>query len=166
MKTLRITWKGGNKKQKMMSKKGIVLLTFVLMCMSAIAQPRGDRSERHERIEALKVGYITEQLNLDSKQAKGFWPVYNSYENERRALRKSFYEKYKDENPTADRRAARDYIEANLDYQEQDLDIKKTYKEKLLKVITPEQLAALYKAERGFKQMLIKELRERRGGRQ
>lgn len=147
-----------------MSKKGLILVIFIMGCVTAMAQPHYSK-EKHERIEALKVGYFTEQLELTSKQAKEFWPVYNSYEAERRGLRRSFYEKYKGDNPTADRRAARDYIEANLDYQEQDLEIKKVYKDKFLKVLTPEQLAALYKAERGFREMLIKELRERRGRR-
>lgn len=146
-----------------MKKYSLILCSMLLLCISAVAQPGHDRAKGRERIEALKIGYITEQLDLSSKQAKGFWPLYNAYEKERHQLRKGFYETFKDENPGADRHAARDYIEANLDYQEQELAIKKEYKEKFLKVITPEQLVALYKAERGFKQMLIKELRERRG---
>lgn len=150
-----------------MSRAGLILLTILLAATTAIAQP--ERGHGHhpsrERIEALKVGYITEQLDLSSKQAKSFWPLYDSYEDKRHELRKGFYEKYKDENPGADRGAARDYIRDNIDYQEQDLALKKEYKEKFLKVITPEQLAKLYQAERGFKQMLIKELRDRRGGR-
>ena len=41
--------------------------------------------------------------------------------------------------------------------------IKKKYKDEFLKVISPEQLADLYRAERGFKEMLLRELGRRQG---
>lgn len=141
-----------------MKKIVLILMAFFAVGVLATAQPRG---KDRDKIKALRIAYITEKLDLKSKQAEQFWPIFNAFEDERHELRKSFYSKYKDENPDKDKKAARDYIEANLDYQEKDLDLKKRYKDKLLKVISPEQLAALYQAERGFREMLVKELRNR-----
>lgn len=142
-----------------MSKAGIFLLTFLLAFATANAQPHNNK--KHERIKALKIAYITEQLNLSAEQAQKFWPVYNSFEKEKWSIRKSFFDKYRNDNPTSDKHAAREYVEANLDYQQQELTLKKKYKDELLKTISAEQLAALYKSERGFRQMLIKELGDR-----
>lgn len=145
-----------------MSKTGIFLLTLLVAFTTATAQPK--HGKNHDRIKALKIAFITEKLDLNSSQAEKFWPVYNRYEREKWELRKSFINKYKTDNPASTPMAAHEYIEANLEYQEQELDIKKKYKDELLKAITAEQLAELYKAERGFKQLLLKELGDRRGG--
>lgn len=143
-----------------MKQIALIITTFFLALTVATAQPQHDKVR--DRIKALKIAYVTEKLDLSSDQATKFWPVYNSFEKEKHTLRKSFYSKFKDENPTADKKAAHNYIEANLDYQEQELALKKKYKDKLLKVISPEQLVELYQAETGFKRMLLKELHDRR----
>ncbi|MCB9045566.1 MAG: hypothetical protein H6550_05450 [Chitinophagales bacterium] len=144
-----------------MRKTGLFLLTMLLAVTTVIAQP--DRDHKHDRIKALKIAYITEKLDLTSEQAQKFWPVYNRYEKEKWDTRRKFFDKYRNENPTASRDAAREYLEANLDYQENELELKKKYKDELLKTITAEQLVELYNAETGFRQMLIKELGKRHG---
>lgn len=143
-----------------MKKLGLLLLTILLTNILVVAQPNG---KKHEQIKALKIAYITEQLDLSPKQAESFWPVFNQFEEERHNLRKSFFEKYKNENPAADKKTARAYIQADIQFQEQELELKKKYNSKLQEVITPEQLVKLHRAERGFKEMLLKELRDRRG---
>ena len=39
-------------------------------------------SQKGEKIESLKIGYLTNKLNLDAKTAEKFWPIYHQYENE------------------------------------------------------------------------------------
>lgn len=144
------------------------IVLFLLMCVLTVAtasaqQAATDKEKNRERIKALKVAYITEQLNLKADQAEKFWPVYNKFEKEKWALRKDFFNKYKNDNPTATTTTAREYIDDNLEYQEKELDLKKKYKDELLKTISAEQLAKLYQSEKGFRQMLLKELCNRPG---
>jgi Spy/CpxP family protein refolding chaperone len=40
-----------------------------------------DFKEKKEKIKALKVAYITEELNLTSEEAQKFWPIYNTYDD-------------------------------------------------------------------------------------
>jgi len=42
-----------------------------------------------ERIEVLKMAYITKELNLTPDEAQKFWPVYNNYTQEIRAARQN-----------------------------------------------------------------------------
>ena len=139
---------------------------FLLTCIAAmnIATAQTPKEQKIERIKALKVAYITEQLNLEPVQAEKFWPVYNKFEQEKWQMRKEFITKFKNDNPASTPHAAREYIDANLDYQEQELELKKKYKDELLKTITPEQLVQLYRSEKGFRQMLLKELHDRPAG--
>jgi len=144
-----------------MSRTITFLLALLIACSTATAQPMHEKNR--DKVRSLKIAYITEQLDLQPEQAEKFWPVYNKFENEMWQIRKGFIDQYKNDHPNGDRNTAQQYIEDNLDYQEQQLALKKKYKDQLLKIISPEQLAKLYKAERGFKQMLIKELGKRQG---
>lgn len=145
-----------------MRKTGLLLMTFLIACTTVWAQP--GTPEQRERIKALKIAYITEKVELSTEQAEKFWPVYNQFEKEMHNLHRGFMDKYRDENPASDERRAHEYIDANLDFQEQALELKKKYKDEFLKMISAEQLAELYMAERGFKEMLLKELRRRQDG--
>ena len=42
-----------------------------------------------EKVEALKVGFITQRLDLTTEEAKVFWPVYNKYSDELKKLRRT-----------------------------------------------------------------------------
>jgi Spy/CpxP family protein refolding chaperone len=121
------------------------------------AQPRGRAGER---IHAIKVGYLTDRLKLTPEQAAAFWPVYNRYESEVREAKRAFRQKYR--GGAADEAEANEYIDDQLDYQQQVLAINRRYKDRMLAIISPQQLAALYEAERDFRKLLLQQLRERR----
>lgn len=136
---------------------------MMVMGLAAMAQPT--REER-ERIKTLQIAYITQKVKLTPAQAEKFWPVYNAYEREKLQLRKEYGEKYLAEHPSSTRMDAREAVNANIEFKEQELALLKRYKDELLKTISEEQLAELYKAEAGFRQMLIQELGKRRGNMQ
>lgn len=144
--------------------KRIIFFCAMLLLFSA-GQSNAQMRQRGERVHAIKVGYITDRLQLSSKQAATFWPVYNEYEQDHRNARRAFREKYRNGNPMKNDEIAGQFIDDNLDFQEQALNINKKYKEAFLKIISPQQLATLYEAERDFKKLLIQQLRERRGRR-
>lgn len=134
-------------------------MLFVLGFTAVQAQ---QGNEEQQRIRAYKVKLITERLKLSDEQATKFWPVYTRYESERKGIWRSFKQKYQEKNPgNTDREKARQYINDNIEYQEQIVEVKKKYKDEMLKVISPQQLAALYQAERDFYNDLIKQLRDK-----
>ena len=145
-------------------KRIIGIFGIMLLGLSLYAQPygRGNRmGQAGERIHAIKVGYLTERLHLTPVQAATFWPVYDEREAEMRDARKAFREKYRDGNVDNDEEANR-FIDDNLDFQEQALSINRRYKDRMLKIISPQQLATLIEAERDFKKLLLQQLRQRR----
>ena len=128
---------------------------------------RGDAGARNggrraDRIEAIKIGYLSERLQLSTPQAEAFWPVYHAYERELREAQAAFRRKYGGSaNLKSDAEAGR-FIEDKLDFQEQTIRIRRAYKERFLKTISATQLASLYEAERDFRELLLKRLRDRR----
>jgi len=145
--------------------KRLLHIVFLLVLFSNVcaAQPPGSE-RRFERIHAIKVAYITDRLKLNGEESARFWPVYNKYDQEKRALRKRFSKKCIEDNivPMDDAKAMR-YVDEDLDYQEHELALKRRYKDKLQKVLSPQQLAELYTAERDFKIMLLQQLNDKHG---
>lgn len=138
--------------------KKYFFLLVILFCVSLKAQAQSER--RQQRIETAKIAIITNRLNLSPEQAKMFWPVYNEYVSKRKEIRKSM-KQLRVENANLD--ASDDELVADmrkmLAFRRSEADLDKEYFEKLLKVISPRQLATLYKTEKEFTKMLLKRLR-------
>ncbi|HMZ46244.1 MAG TPA: hypothetical protein PLU36_05525 [Chitinophagaceae bacterium] len=120
-------------------KQILILFTFVALSFSSLAQG----NKRGEKVQALKVAYMTQVLKLTPQEAQSFWPVYNTYFEESKKARM---------NNTND----------ELKYQEEALNIKKKYKPEFKKILNDESRANLvFKAERDFLVELQKEVKKR-----
>lgn len=118
------------------------------------------------RLESAKIGIITERLNLSSKQAQIFWPLYNELNSKKKELKIELakakidiqHSELNDENANA-------IIELYLNNQQKELDLDREYMEKFKEVITPKQVVQLIKVEEDFKKMILQKLRERQQNR-
>ncbi len=45
-----------------------------------------DDDPRGEKIQALKIAFITQKLGLTAEEAQKFWPIYNQYDQEVRSV--------------------------------------------------------------------------------
>ena len=135
-------------------------LLFSALLLFTLSSPAFAQEGNGEKVRALRVSYLTERLNLSSDQAARFWPVYNQYDEERRAVRRSIRQNIQRQNPNLPKEESRKIIESDLEYRTKDLELKKKYKDRLLQVISPQQLATLYQAEQDFKKILLEKLRD------
>jgi hypothetical protein len=121
-------------------------------------------AQKGERIEAMKIGFITERLNLNSDEAKVFWPVYNKFTDDMKKLRQSSKGKISEE--MADMPAMTD-VEAEkvlndmVNFKIQEADLLKKYATEFKKVIPVKKVVLLFKAENDFKRELLKKLSQR-----
>lgn len=137
----------------------LVLLSLLLAAGSLFAQPKGKASER---IDALKVAFITKKLDLTPEEAQKFWPIYNDYQDKRDALRETLAEaKRKVKNGDPDKLTDTDYdayIEAELSFQEKDAALQKEFTARARKVLSKRKVALLFIAEEEFKKELLKRM--------
>ena len=63
----------------------IILLAFICFISSLKAQ---DPPTKEERIKAVKVAYIIEEIGLSSEQSQNFWPLYNELQAKIKDLNK------------------------------------------------------------------------------
>jgi hypothetical protein len=123
-------------------------------------RPTAPRSqeERMERLESAKIAFLTQRIDLSSREAEKFWPVYNQYQNELKAL----MQQRKGDLQKQNQLSASDKIDMQLDMESKVLELKKRYTREFGKVLPPEKIVSLFQAERDFKNELIRELRERK----
>ena len=115
-----------------------------------------------ERINALRIAYISEKLGLTSEQAEKFWPVYREFSDKRRELRQELIVARKQFRQGQDPDKDEAIIKLGLQLKQRELDLEKTYSERLLKVITAQQILSLRKAEGDFQQMIRDQIQQRR----
>ncbi len=142
-------------------KRLLFLLPFLCLGISIHAQ----NAARADKIAAIKVGYISQRLQLTPEQAEKFWPVHHAYEAELKSARRTFLQKHSDQPGTAGSAESSQYVDDELALQQQVLDIRKKYKDQFLKVISMDQLAALYDAEKDFRKLLLEQLKKKRESR-
>lgn len=133
-----------------MKKILLILTLFFATGMAVLAQDGDKRNPGGGRIDALKIAYLTQKLNLSTEEAQKFWPIYNKYAAEIRKVR-------------VDGRANN---EKEIDIEEKILNIRKRYNGEFSKALSAEKVNAFFKAEKEFGTALQKELMERRQQRQ
>lgn len=132
----------------------IALIVLGLSVHAANAQNDG-----RQKIEAAKIGMITNRLNLTTDQAPQFWAVYNEYNARKQELNRRIRQLTNEPSRTSlsDDQLRNGLREMNATKQKL-ADLDQEYTDRFLKIITPAQLAELYKTEQVFNQMLLKQL--------
>ena len=110
------------------------------------------------RVRAIKISFLSERLSLTPTQAEKFWPIYNQCSDERRSLRQRYMGSAR--STSGDSEEAMRQIDENMEYKEQELAMQKRCNDAYLKVISPQQVASLMAAERDFRAMLLKQIKE------
>ncbi len=135
----------------MKNKRYILCYLFVLFAFLKVFPQGGKR----EKIEALRVAFITQKLNLTADESQKFWPVYNEYQDKLKAARQEF-RKQSTVFPTD--KEAQDYLDAELLLKQREFGLYKEYYDKIKKTIPVKKVAELRQAEEDFKKELLKQL--------
>ncbi|MGB6150633.1 MAG: hypothetical protein WBG48_01465 [Pricia sp.] len=141
----------------------IAIVLFMLLISSQFfAQHKPDK----DKIKSLKVAFITERLDLTSKEAQTFWPVYNEYEEKREAMREREHtqirEKIRNSENLSEKEAS-DLIKHYLRFEEEEEELDKNFIESICKVIPAKKTLLLLRAEYEFKKQLLKQYRHKKG---
>lgn len=117
-------------------------MIFVATAFFANAQDELPSGKKQQDIEALKVAFISRELELTPQEAQKFWPLYNQYSKELRGV-------VKDDQDV-------------LETEEKVLNIRKRYKDEFSKVLGPNRMNKMFNAEGRFRKLLLKSIRNQR----
>ena len=144
------------------------ILPIILLFISSVSFSQ-DFKEKREKVKALKVAYITEQLELTTDEAQKFWPIYNAFDENQSELRhekmRAILDRFKPGNveKLSEKDASNSLIQ--MEKIEEDLfNLKKKFIKDLQGVISAKKIIKLKKAEEDFNRELLKQMREKRRG--
>ena len=132
------------------------------------AQPRAGKQkseptpEMREKMEAYRVAFITEKLNLTAEEAQQFWPIFNEREERLHALKieqKQDRKNAKRSDTTDEQIMA--LIDRHFDFKQRELDIEREYTAKFAEVLPLRKIIKLHHVEREFRRKILNEYRRR-----
>ncbi|MGN6355453.1 MAG: hypothetical protein ACTHLB_18840 [Parafilimonas sp.] len=124
-------------------KKNFTLLLFLCFHSYFCLAQSSDRDDNN-RVEVVKMGYMTRELNLTPQEAQSFWPVYNNYVSEIRQARSR-------------------YPDDEVAFEKKVVEIKERYKGNFKKVLgnNSQRVNKVYTTDKQFNNALRNELRNR-----
>ncbi|HEY4798337.1 MAG TPA: Spy/CpxP family protein refolding chaperone, partial [Bacteroidia bacterium] len=155
--------------------KKIILISLVAFGMKGLAQqtppppapPSPPDPPRKEKVESMRIGFLTQKLDLTPEEAQKFWPVYNEFHKKREELHKKHREEIKDSKDNFDSLSDKQ-IEAIVDnemvFRQKNLDLEKEYHSKFKAVLPIKKVAKLYRAEDQFSHHLLDQISHHEGG--
>lgn len=148
-----------------------VALFFISIATFAQDGPIKQRfKEKKEQIKALKVAYITNELDLTPEEAAKFWPLYNAFEDKQQEIRKQKMKAFldrKDDNSIdkLTEKEATTMLNQMESTEDELYQLKKKFIANLKGVLPAVKILKLKKAEEEFSKKLLQQYRDKKIGR-
>jgi hypothetical protein len=146
----------------MMIRLMLCAVTGVLLLMvPAFAQPVSDSNMEilKEKLKADKKLLIANNMDLTDAEAKQFWPIYDSYQKELDAINKQLGQTVRDyaeafNKGTIPNDTAKKLLGEALSVEEQEIKLKRSYSEKLEKVLPATKTARYIQMETKIRSLI------------
>jgi hypothetical protein len=115
----------------------------------------------------MKIAYFTENLNLTPGEAERFWPLYNTYEQQKHELHRKRRLRSREFAENAEQMTeeeAEGIIDLHLEARGKELELDQKFHDELKKVLPAKKIMKLYIAEIEFREYMLRKIREDRGG--
>ncbi|WP_126969907.1 hypothetical protein [Gynurincola endophyticus] len=119
-----------------------IILSTLFISLIGFGQQKADNTNR---VQTLKIAYVTEKLNLTEAEAEKFWPIYKKYDNEFKNLRQANLKDRSD-------------VVAN---EEKVVLLKKKYQGEFGKALSEEKIKLFFQAEKEFNEKVQTEFKRR-----
>ena len=137
-----------------------------MLCTISLGSISAQSGPDDEKIESLRIAFLTKYLDLSPEESQVFWPVFNNMQKEMESLHNQ-YDIKRSESPDFDamnESQLNDFINKQIDHEQKMLDIRKKYIAEYKKVLPLKKVAMLGEAEQVFKRELLKAAKDKRGG--
>lgn len=146
-------------------KRIVFALFFPLVLLPSLLQ-----AQAGERVEAMKVAFITNKLNLTPTEAQGFWPIYNAHQDEMKKIRMDRVMERMEAKDNWEQMSDKEIEETMNKFialKEREVQLQRKYYDDLRKVLPIRKVGLLFKAEEEFRRAILEAIKERRmeGGR-
>jgi Spy/CpxP family protein refolding chaperone len=153
-----------------MKNNNLFIVLIALISITSFGQNRPLREhfkEKKEHIKALKVAFITTELNLTPEEAAKFWPLFNYFEDKQQEIKKQKLKAYveRTDNNSIDNLSEKEAaaLLTQMENIEEDLyQLKKKFISNLKGVLPSTKILKLKKAEEQFSKKLLQQYRDKK----
>lgn len=144
--------------------KKIQLITAIALLISALTFAQGGKFR--DQIKASKVAFITNELNLTTTEAEKFWPLFNTFDDKQREIKKEKIKGYMNrlddsEDKLTEKEAAAAL--AQMEKTEEELhQLRKKFIADLKAILPATKILKLKKADEDFNRKLLKQYKNKR----
>jgi len=153
--------------------KKIIITLLVSSCSFLVvsAQPgfAGDKHrkkpspEMRQKMEAYKIAFFTEGLELTSEEAQQFFPIFNERERKMKALKREYRPDKRSNFDAMNEAEIQQLLDRHFEMRQRELDLNKEYAAKFIKVLPPRKVFKIRHLEREFKRTIMNEFKKRKG---
>lgn len=140
----------------------LIISIFIVTTLQVNAQVN------REKIKAMKTAFITNALDLSSKEAQQFWPIYNTYDKriyQAKTIRtRAIARKVRQAGGVqqlSDTQASQ-ILQEFIDIDYEVAKAKQDLKNQLATVVSAKKIILLFRAEQDFNKKLLRDFREQR----
>jgi hypothetical protein len=149
-----------------MNIKKLFPILLLLTSFSFYAQGESMKDKK-EQIKALKVSFITTELDLSTKEAEKFWPIYNTFDDKQFEIRHLKMKLYKSRmnDEALNRMTERDAgaLLSQIESSEEELfNLRNRFAKDLKDVIPAVKIIKLKKAEEDFNRKLLQQYKSKK----
>lgn len=144
-----------------------ILIIFIIVATAGSLSFGQDKASG--RIEAEKIAFFTQRMDLTPDEAKVFWPVYNDYISRRNKIRldKNNLLKYINQNQAnIDDKELEESGDRIIAYTVEEATLMQTYHKKFKEILPIKKVVRIYQTETQFNKILLEQLRNRRSQQQ
>ncbi|MBS3913512.1 MAG: hypothetical protein KG003_03375 [Bacteroidetes bacterium] len=153
-------------KQKLKYGLWICALAIASAANAQDGPPPGDstRKAKMEELKKTRRELFIKKLSLTDEESKKFFPIYDEYQLKLRTERRAFKDKWKGKKPEdLTEEEANVYLKDAIDLRSKELELFKTYSEKLKTVIPVKKVVMLPRVEKEIQHELIGKARDGKG---
>lgn len=114
-----------------------------------------------DKVEALRIAFISKRVELTTAEAEKFWPVYNEYNDKLKAIKRNLRQSYRKKAETLNDKEAEELYYLDLQSKQAETDVHKVYSEKIKTIIGVKKVVKLRVAEEEFKREIINSIKEK-----
>ncbi len=140
-------------------KKYILTLAILLLTLSLSFGQRSGQRYDPEKLQAAKIAFITTRLDLTPNQAEKFWPIYNSYSENRNSVLKEMSALNQNRDAELSESEAKKRVEQRFELQKRLITAEEKFVEAISKVISYNQILKLNGLNRDFTRQLYQRQR-------
>lgn len=151
----------------------LLIVSIFLISIASFGQnsPLRERfKEKKEQVKALKIAFITTELNLTPEEAAKFWPIFNAFEDKQQEIKKQKLRALLDRtdgnaiDKLSEKEAAT--VLTQMESTEDELyQLKKKFVASLKGILPATKILKLKKAEEQFSKKLLQQYRDKKIGR-